>query len=242
MSLNKNSNLYVFLFSAGVTAIVGIALAVAATSLKERQEKNIALEKKGQILSAVGFTGQKSKIETAYQEYITPKAISPKGKELEGVDPFDLVPEEQQKIAMKNPSESALPLYVFEKDGDKCYILPLVGKGLWGPISGYLAIEKDLKTIRGVTFDHESETPGLGAEITTEWFQEQFENKKIRNDKQFTSVEVLKGTGNNLDAYSVDGISGATITAKGVDKMLREDIQMYLPYFENAQNVKISKL
>ena len=105
-----------------------------------------------------------------------------------------------------------------------------------------MAIEKDLKTVRGVTFDHKSETPGLGAEITTEWFQEQFANKKIRDQKQFTSVEVLKGTGNNLNEYSVDGISGATITAKGVDKMLREDIQMYLPYFEKAQDVKISQL
>lgn len=242
MSLNKNSNLYVFLFSAGVTAIVGIALAVAATSLKERQEKNIALEKKGAILSAVGFTGEKSEIETAYNQYITPKAVSPQGKAVEGVDPFELVPEDQQKLAQKNPEEAKLPLYVFEREDDKCYIIPLYGKGLWGPIWGYVAIEKDLKTVRGVTFDHKSETPGLGAEITTEWFQEQFANKKIRDQKQFTSVEVLKGTGNNLNEHSVDGISGATITAKGVDKMLREDIQLYMPYFKKAQDLKLSQL
>lgn len=242
MSLNKNSNTYVFLFAALVTAIAGVALAVAATSLKPMQEKNIALEKKSAILSAVGFEGDKAEAAKAYDNYIEPKSVTPEGEVVKGTDPFDLVPEKQQKAAAKNPEEAKLPIYIFEKQDDKCYILPLYGKGLWGPIWGYVALERDLKTIRGVTFDHKAETPGLGAEITKEWFQKQFEGKHIREGKKFTSVNVLKGADNNLDAYSVDGVSGATITSKGVGKMLEEDIKLYLPYLQKQQDLKITKL
>ena len=97
---------------------------------------------------------------------------------------------------------------------DSISVIPLQGKGLWGPIWGYIAIAPDGKTIVGANFDHKSETPGLGGEITTEKFQSQFKGKLISNDGYYVPVEF-------------DAITGATKTSNGVKEMIDNTMQQY---------------
>ena len=136
----------------------------------------------------------------------------------------------------KSKEEQQLPIFVSEKEGKKTYILPMRGKGLWGPIWGYLALKEDMSTISGAVFDHKSETPGLGAEISLGWFQEPFIGKTIYDGETLVSVKVVKGGAKEGDMHGVDGISGGTITADGVSKMLSERLNMYSPFLESKRN------
>ena len=136
-----------------------------------------------------------------------------------------------------------MPLYVANVEGEKKYIIPLRGKGLWGPIWGFLSLEDDFNTVYGAVFDHKSETPGLGAEINQyEDFQQQFEGKQILEGAKVVSITVWKGGAKPDDVHGVDGISGGTITSDGVTYMLEERLNMYAPYFKNMleQNKQIT--
>ena len=126
-----------------------------------------------------------------------------------------------------------LPLYVADNKGSRSYIIPLRGKGLWGPIWGYIALKEDLSTVIGATFGHKSETPGLGAEISTPIFQDQFPGKEIMSQGSFVSIEVRKGDASG--AHQVDGISGGTITSVGVDDMLKDCLKGYTSYFDELR-------
>jgi Na+-transporting NADH:ubiquinone oxidoreductase subunit C len=113
----------------------------------------------------------------------------------------------------------------------------MYGKGLWGPIWGYIALKSDLNTIYGIMFDHKDETPGLGAEITKPWFREQFEGRKIFDDEgNFVSVAVVKGGAEPNNPHQVDAITGATLTSKGVDRMLRTCLQDYVNFIKKYQS------
>jgi Na+-transporting NADH:ubiquinone oxidoreductase subunit C len=127
--------------------------------------------------------------------------------------------------------ERKLPVYVCEKDGERYYVFPLRGKGLWGPIWGYVALQNDFNTIYGANFDHKAETPGLGAEINQEWFESQFTGKKIYKDGKFVSVEVVKGGADASNLHRVDGISGGTITSKGLESMIFDGLNSYTGFF-----------
>ena len=114
-----------------------------------------------------------------------------------------------------NPSDDGtLPLFVIDRQTS---VIPMQGNGLWGPIWGYLAIAADGKTIVGVTFDHKSETPGLGGEITTEKFQSQFAGKPVRIPVEF------------------DAITGATKTSNGVREMIDNTLRLYSPFLEKLK-------
>lgn len=132
--------------------------------------------------------------------------------------------------------ERLLPVYECRKEGEVYYVLPMRGKGLWGPIWGYIAMESDMNTIYGAVFDHKTETPGLGAEINEYWFQEDFEGKKLYRDGKFESIVVVKGGADPSDAYAVDAISGGTITSKGVQNMVYDCLISYETFFENQRN------
>ena len=126
------------------------------------------------------------------------------------------------------------PLFECEKDGEKYFVIPMVGKGLWGPVWGYVALKSDYNTIYGAIFDHKTETPGLGAEIKGENFEKQFLGLTIMEGEKFKSIKVHKG-GSGLgaeDVHGVDGISGGTITSKGVDEMLKRTLEIYSNYFK----------
>lgn len=132
--------------------------------------------------------------------------------------------------------ERHLPVYESEKDGKKYYVFPLRGKGLWGPIWGYIALGSDFTTVYGAYFDHKTETPGLGAEIETNWYQEQFDGKQIYNQQnEFTSIDVVKGGAPEGDPHSVDAVSGGTITSNGLDKMLHDCLKAYQNFFNKEK-------
>ncbi|MFO7655471.1 MAG: NADH:ubiquinone reductase (Na(+)-transporting) subunit C [Bacteroidales bacterium] len=129
-----------------------------------------------------------------------------------------------------------LPVYICTKDEKKYYVFALRGKGLWGPVWGYISLEDDFNTVYGAYFDHKSETPGLGAEIKTPVFYSQFRNKKIYNESStLVSVKVLKGGGSDTNPHSVDAISGGTITSKGVEKMLEDWLDQYNLFIKNQK-------
>jgi len=126
---------------------------------------------------------------------------------------------------------------IAEKDGSKYYITPLVGSGLWGPIWGFVAFEKDCNTVFGASFDHKTETPGLGAEIRESFFEDEFIGKKILDENSsFVSIDVVKGGAKEGSYHQVDGITGGTITSDGVTNMLKTDLEIYNNYFKTIRN------
>jgi Na+-transporting NADH:ubiquinone oxidoreductase subunit C len=143
----------------------------------------------------------------------------------------------QNEIAQLE-SDRLLPVYVcMHSDGNTYYIFPLQGKGLWGPIWGYVSLEANMNTIFGAVFDHKSETPGLGAEINQDWFGGAFKGKKLfAEDNSFKSIEVIKPGSATVSDHNVDAISGGTITSKGVEEMLLSNLEGYVTFMENKRN------
>ena len=199
MKLNTNSNLYTFIYSAVMVIIVAVLLAVVSQALAPKQQANILLDKQKQILGALKVDYSAGNPAEIYMVLVN------------------------DTLTYGGASEHSEPIevYVANLNGETKYILPLSGKGLWGGIGGYLALDADKNTIYGVNFNHESETPGLGAKIVELPFREQFEGKHIRNAAgEVVSVAVLK-SGKHADGQEqVDAISGATITSSGVSTML----------------------
>ena len=230
MDINKNS--YTVFFASIMVIIVAAALAYAAIGLKPFQDSNIVLEKKQNILSSVGITIDRENAEAKYSEYIKSEIVlNNKGEEVEG-SAFDI---DLSKEMKKDVNTQLLPLFISQIDGATSYIIPLRGKGLWGPIWGFIALKDDLTTVYGAVFDHKGETPGLVAEINQPFFQEPFAGKTIFEGLNFTSIKVVKVGYSKGDMHAVDGISGGTITSDGVTDMLSERLSMYLAYFEKIK-------
>lgn len=232
MDINKNS--FTFGFTTIMVIIVSALLSIAYIKLKPYQDRNIELEKKQNILSSVGITVDRDNAEAKYSTYIKSEIVlNNKGEEVEG-SAFDV---DLGKEIKKDVNTQLLPLFISEVDGATRYIIPLRGKGLWGPIWGFIALEDDVNKVYGAVFDHEKETPGLGAEINTPMFQEPFAGKTIFEAEVFTPIKVIKGGPTEGDMHGVDGISGGTITSNGVSDMLSERLNMYLPYFNKMKPV-----
>lgn len=225
--MNVDSNSYTFGFATMMVVIVAALLSYAAIELKPFQDTNIELEKQQNILSSIGVDVQRDLAKEVYSKYIKQEIVlNYKGEDVDG-DAFEI---ELKKELKKANSDQVLPLFISNVDGFKQYIIPLRGKGLWGPIWGFIALEEDLNTVYGAVFDHKGETPGLGAEINQSFFQEPFIGKSIFDGEVFKSIRVVKGGAPEGDNYAVDGISGGTITSDGVTDMLLERLNMYLPY------------
>lgn len=226
MDVNKNS--YTFIFAFVLVVVVAALLSFTATSLKPMQDKNVALEKKQNILSSIGVEVSRDESDAEYSKYIKEELVIQNGEELNGVEAFDV---DMAKQVILDPSERQAPLYVAEKDGETFYILPLRGKGLWGPIWGYIALENDANTVFGAVFDHKTETPGLGAEISTGDFSDPFKGKKVMAlSGEFNGIKVTKKAAQG--DYEVDGISGGTITSVGVEKMIDDCLRSYMDYLK----------
>ena len=226
MDVNKNSN--TFGFTVIMVIIVAALLSTAAIELKPFQDRNVELEKKQNILSSVGVTIDRDGAEKIYNTYIKSELVlNVKGEKVEG-SAFDVDLGVEMK---KDANAQLLPLFISNVEGVTRYIIPLRGKGLWGPIWGFISLEEDLNSVFGAVFDHKSETPGLGAEINRASFEDPFKGKTIFEGKEFTSIKVIKGGAQDSDMHGVDGISGGTITSDGVSDMLDERLRMYLPYF-----------
>jgi Na+-transporting NADH:ubiquinone oxidoreductase subunit C len=243
------TNGYIFRYAAIMVIIAAAVLSTAAVLLKPFQEKNMAIEKMGGILTSANVEGVTTDNTIEYfNKYVVEEIVVDKAGNI--VESFKEGAKEDGKafkinmkteLYKKKKGENFnLPIYVIEKDGVKTYVFPMRGTGLWGPIWGNLALGADLNTVKGVTFDHKGETPGLGAEITTTSFESQFQGKTIF-DKQgnFKSIKVVKGGAKTLPSneqiHGVDAISGGTITSDAVGAMISNVFEGYLPYIEKEK-------
>ncbi len=237
--MHKDSNKATFLFSSGMVVVIAIMLSVAAISLGPYQARNIRIEKMENILTSVGIESEPKTAEKIFTQYITKQIVlNNKGEEQTGgTAAFDIdLKKELDKAKTGNADKELFPLFVCNKDGKSFYIIPVRGKGLWGPIWGYIALEQDMNTIAGASFGHKGETPGLGAEIDTEKFQNQFIGKKILDEQgNFVSVAVVKGGATADNTHGVDAVSGATITSDGVTEMFKRTLSNYIPYFKKTR-------
>jgi Na+-transporting NADH:ubiquinone oxidoreductase subunit C len=214
--------------------IVAAILSFTAVTLKPFQDKNVEIEKKQNILAAINIETNVDEAEDVYAEKITDSyTINSKGEKTDG-NAFVIDLKKQQAKPLE---ERQLPIFEADlgEDGIK-YIIPLRGSGLWGPIWGYVSLNDDFNTIYGAIFDHQGETPGLGAEITTDAFQNDFKGKTIFNeDGEFVSLIVAKAGENAPQQHKVDAISGGTITSKGLQDMLYNDLSAYLDFFKQKK-------
>ena len=231
--INKQSNVYTIVYITVMVVIVGAALAFTAMSLKEKQTENADADKMRQILQSVHLTTERATVVEDYKKYITSTiVVNINGEQVEGADAFAInVANEAKKPA----DQRQLPVYICTlPDVGTKYIIPLAGMGLWGPIWGYVSLDSDGTTIYGAFFDHQGETPGLGAEITKPAFTDQFNGKEMFKNGLFLPVTVVKkGQVPQGDMDYVDGISGGTITSKGVGSMLDECLKPYKAYLES---------
>jgi Na+-transporting NADH:ubiquinone oxidoreductase subunit C len=208
---------------------VAALLSMAATLLQPAQARNLEIEKKKNMLESINVQVTRENTEELYDKYIKKGfVINSKGEPVNGVDAFTVVLKNEQKKPLE---EQSLPVFKAEPDdGEIVTIIPVEGKGLWGPIYGYVSLKSDMNTIYGTNFDHKGETPGLGAEINTTAFESQFLGKKLYDNDNFVSVQVLKGGAREGDIHGVDAISGGTITSKGLQKMIFDCLQKYNGY------------
>ena len=227
MDVNKNS--YTIAFATLLVVLVAALLSSASIGLKPFQSKNIVQEKKQNILKSVGIVLTREEADVDYDKYIKEELVINHLGEIQEGSAFDV---ELSKELRKDHKDQSYPLYIAEVDGEVKYIIPLRGKGLWGPIWGFISLENDLNTVSAAVFDHKAETPGLGAEINRPFFQDPFKGKTIMEDGKFVSIKVEK-KGANGDIHKVDGISGGTITSDGVSDMIDERLSKYLPYFKS---------
>jgi Na+-transporting NADH:ubiquinone oxidoreductase subunit C len=233
--MNKESNSYTFFFTVVMIVIVALGLSFTALTLKPYQERNKELETKVNILQSVNLNPDFENAENEFDKYITKiLLVKNDGSYTEG-NGLNINIKEELK---KPEKQRILPLFISHINGGKYYIIPLYGKGLWGPIWGYISLKEDLNTVYGVSFGHKSETPGLGAKIVADDFRNQFRGKKIFDDNgNFTSILVEKNL-RQLNEHQVDAISGATLTSKGVQRMLKDVLSHYLNFFRNLKNNK----
>ena len=225
------NNSYTLIFTSCVTIVLGIIIATTADNLRERQKTNEELDIKKNILYALGY---KQNIDNPWTNKIVESLYNNSINEIY-LDHKGTVYQKQEYIE-KNP----LKIYQSLDNGlITGYAIPIEGKGLWGTMYGYFAIEPDAVTVKGITFYRHKETPGLGGEVDKEWFKNNFIGKRlVDNDGKLVSIEVIKGFVSDKDpeAYrKVDGISGATITGKGVTTFLKKDLNKYEPYFKKIR-------
>lgn len=235
-----DKNGYVFMYATVMVVAVAAILAFLATALKPFQDKNVEIEKKQNILKSVGVIADVSEAEALYEEYIKSSfVVNSKGEKIDG-DAFTT----NLKVEYSKPAEKRkLPLFTAEKEGKSFLIIPLRGKGLWGPVWGYVALEKEagnpassFNKVFGATFDHYGETPGLGAEISTQLFQDQFPGKQLFDGAgAFKSIAIIKGGAGEGNLHGVDAISGGTITSNGVSDMIRDCLLGYEAYLRTQK-------
>lgn len=250
--MNTNGNAYTVIYTTVVVALVAAILAFVAMTLKPKQDANIKAETISQMLTAAQFYTKdecsamgNDKVLEAYSQNIKEAyTINLKGEkvrdlntEVKSIELQDGLKAQNKNI--KDGSDVAdLPVYVFNKDGKSVTVVPVYGAGLWGPIWGYIALDEDLQTIVGAYFDHDSETPGLGAKIKDDpSFRAEFIGKKVNvaSDPVFRVVKVGTSADENS---SVDAITGATMTSKGLGEAIAFWLKVYAPFLSSAAPAK----
>lgn len=238
----RNKNSYIIIYTVALCVIAASVLAVVKQSLTEIQNENIAYDNKKKILNTViDITVlSRNEIDSIYGLRVQSFVIDYKGKKQDGVgiEGIDVVKQKSLPV-----EERMLPVYTISSENNKeeiqFYIFPTSGSGLWDRISSYIAMESDGKTIKGASFDHVGETPGLGARIKSDpAVSERYKNKKMYGeDFEPVAVNMVKGEGGNYDdkPHTVDGMSGATLTANGLNDMLKEYSVAYQNFFKTLK-------
>ena len=231
--MNTNKNSYTLIYAVAMVVVVAFMLSFVSSALKEKQTANVELDKKKQILRSININLKGQDAEALYDKYVINGLIINSDAEMLAESKDEAFNVDIVKESAKPLDERRLPVYIAEVDGRVKYVISLRGAGLWGPIWGYIALNDDKNTVFGVFFSHASETPGLGANITDAWFQNQFAGKHILNNRsEFVSIAIMK-TGTRVEGSDqVDAISGGTITSKGVEKMLYDSMSQYDNFFQ----------
>jgi Na+-transporting NADH:ubiquinone oxidoreductase subunit C len=240
--LNINSNKYTFTFAVIVCVVSAVLLSGVSEGLRKKKEINAEFEVKKNILKAVHLREElpvkvkPQEVFDVYDQKVQEFVIDGNGNIIEGRKPSDI----------KDKEAGAYPLYIY-KEGQEIvsYAFPIVGQGLWSTLYGYLAIEADGETVRGITFYKHGETPGLGAEIEKDWFQANFKGKKIWSvtENKMSPIIVVKGKAVDLFkdpeslSHHVDGITAATLTGQGVTDLLKRWITTYDVYFSKVRKI-----
>lgn len=228
--MDRQGNKYTFLYASVMVIVVATVLAFISEALTPIQKKNEEEAKMIDILRSVNIESTTADVAEKYNKYIGDKVfiVNYEGErqETDAQTAFNI---DLSKEVRKPLSDRQYPVYECHLDeGEIKYILPVRGKGLWGPIWGYIALNEDKNTIYGTTFDHKGETPGLGAEIANQAFQQQFVGKTIFNEGgELVSIDVVKGGAPDDAPHGVDAISGGTITSQGVENMLMDYFSGY---------------
>ena len=228
--MDRQGNKYTFLYASVMVIVVATVLAFISEALTPIQKKNEEEAKMIDILRSVNIESTTADVAEKYNKYIGNKVfiVNYEGErqETDAQTAFNI---DLSKEVRKPLSDRQYPVYECHLDeGEIKYILPVRGKGLWGPIWGYIALNEDKNTIYGTTFDHKGETPGLGAEIANQAFQQQFVGKTIFNEGgELVSIDVVKGGAPDDAPHGVDAISGGTITSQGVENMLMDYFSGY---------------
>ena len=261
MAVNTDKNTYTILFAVGMVVIVGALLAFTASSLKPTITENERIEKQQNILYAMGINNNDEssavfvstdEASTLFSENIKEQIVleSKDGeivKEMtrqeymdanNGQEPY-LIDIKKEKSNASAGGVRKLPLFIGEKDGKTYYVAPIYGKGLWDAIWGYVAVDENM-VVQGAYFDHKGETPGLGANIKQRYFMDDFYGEHLLTEAGvFKGITVAKGNADpkNEDKTDneVDAIAGATITGNGVTAMIKSDLILYKPYFDNLK-------
>ncbi len=238
---NTEKNSYTVIFSIGMVVVVGAVLAGLFGSLNGNIQENKKKEKKQNILFAMGIKDvSAAEADATFAKYIGENQYIIEGtKATKTTEAFDINVKKEGQKAKDAEYTRKLPLYVGTVDGKKSYIVPLYGKGLWDAIWGYIALEEDLKTVKGAFFDHKGETPGLGANIKESFFYEDFQGESIVSGAEYVGITVAKGNNDpkneRKNDNKVDAIAGATITGDGVTAMIKSDLKLYAPYFKTVK-------
>ncbi len=218
--MNTNSNSYTVIYASVMVIIVAFLLAFVNSALRDIQDKNVELDTKKQILASLGIRD----VEDAESEFAKVVKADMLVAEDGSMKPYEGGFVTGYEKAYKENGEAHL--FVCEVDGRKKYVIPVYGAGLWGAIWGYVALDEDKNTVFGTYFSHASETPGLGAEIAGEHFQDEFKGKNVLENGSI-ALGVVKNGKVDKPGYQVDGISGGTITSVAVDQMLKDCMGHY---------------
>ena len=194
--MKQFTNRYMLLYSLALVAVSAVVLSVTAVTLKPREERNRQIEQQQMILKTIGLDCAKSETAQAYERHIA------------------------------EAEHDGKTYYRYDCDERQGLILPLHGTGLWGPIWGYIALNKSGKVV-GAVFDHKGETPGLGGEIATDKFAKQFIGKRVIDDNGSIKPIKLKKNADKKSPYEVDAISGGTMTSNGMNEMFENELKSF---------------
>lgn len=227
--MNTNSNTYTIIYASVMVIIVAFLLAFVSSALKPMQDANVAIDKKSQILASLNIRGlEKSEIEATYDKVIVSDPII----KADGAVVNDGAAKDEASFVLdsKDVTDENMPLYIANVDGATKYVIPVTGRGLWGGLWGYIALNEDCKSVFGAYMSHASETAGLGALLVEPWFHARFVGKKLfKGDDQVALTVVKAGSVKEAD-FEVDGITGATLTTNGVAAMVKDGLQKYIGF------------